>query len=64
MSRRGYANLAEHIVIKNVIIFDIDILKFNQGVLNDMQKKIIPMDKILDELICGKKLGQKKMEDT
>ncbi|KAL0541528.1 hypothetical protein IC582_021580 [Cucumis melo] len=39
MSRRGYANLAEDMVIKNVIVFYKYILKFNYGVLNDIQKK-------------------------
>ncbi|KAL4022843.1 hypothetical protein IC575_016589 [Cucumis melo] len=39
MSRRGYANLAKNMVIKNVIVFYKYILKFNYGVLNDIQKK-------------------------
>ncbi|KAA0053313.1 uncharacterized protein E6C27_scaffold102G001310 [Cucumis melo var. makuwa] len=39
MSRRGYANLTEDMVIKNVIVFYKYILKFNYGVLNDIRKK-------------------------
>ncbi|KAL4021604.1 hypothetical protein IC575_020410 [Cucumis melo] len=39
MSRRGYANLAEDMVIQNVIVFYKYILKCNYGVLNDIQKK-------------------------
>ncbi|KAL0556296.1 hypothetical protein IC582_004808 [Cucumis melo] len=39
ISRRDNANLAEDMVIKNVIVFYKYILKFNYGVLNDIQKK-------------------------
>uniref|UniRef100_A0A9I9EJT4 Uncharacterized protein n=1 Tax=Cucumis melo TaxID=3656 RepID=A0A9I9EJT4_CUCME len=50
MSRRGYANLAEDMIFLNLTMVCLMICR----------KRVLPKNKILDELICGKNLRQKR----